>query len=203
MWLLAVCVFLPESFIADRLTAIVKLPCRTKHLPVFHLWTGPGAVSWVQNSLRAERSTCVEVGRTVDITQTTQNRTGLYLNVFALKWCWYLNTGFTFCVTDSIASHALSTVQALPVCTLALVIILRGEQGIRCKETALGQVKWDGLIIRALTPNNLISISASGFLYPQGDLLADERTQDWINWPFFAVDMYLVTLCLSFLIWNM
>lgn len=48
-----VCVFLPQSFIADRLTAVVNLSCRAKHL-LFHLWTDPGAVSWVQNSPRAK-----------------------------------------------------------------------------------------------------------------------------------------------------
>lgn len=83
------------------------------------------------------------------------------------------NTTFTFCVTNSIASDAISAVQALPACTLAHLIILRGDQGVMCKQTGLGQHNLGGPVIRSLSPKRIISISARGVLHSQGDLLVD------------------------------
>lgn len=103
------------------------------------------------------------------MSRTTRSRTGLCLNVFALKRGW--DTAFTFCVADSIASHAVSAVQALPVCTLAHLIILR-EKGKMCKESGWGQQNLDGPVIRVLAPKRLISFSAMDFLHPWGGLLA-------------------------------
>lgn len=80
---------------------------------------------------------------------------------------------FTFCVADINASHAISSVQALPACTLVHFVILRGDQYMTYKESGLGQQNLDGPVIKTLAPKRLISISATGFLHPQSDLLAD------------------------------
>lgn len=77
-------------------------------------------------------------------------------------------TGSTFCVANSIASHAISAVQALPACTLAYLLVLRGDV-----ESGLGQQNLDGLVLNPLVPNRLISTSATGLPVSQGDLLAD------------------------------
>lgn len=80
---------------------------------------------------------------------------------------------FTFCVADINISHAISSVQVLPACTLVHIVILRGDQCMTYKESGLWQQNLDGLVIKMLAPRRLISISATGFLHPQGDLLAD------------------------------
>lgn len=120
----------------------------------------------MQNSPRAERSTCGGVGRTVDVT--------IYLmqNWFVFE-CVCSEMGprpacieFTFCATDTFANYAVSALQALPACTLVHLIILKRDQGIACKESGAGQQNLNGLVIRVLAPKRLISISSTVFLRP-------------------------------------
>lgn len=81
--------------------------------------------------------------------------------------------GFTFCATDTFASYAVSALQALPACTLVHLIILKRDQSITHKGSGTGQQNLNGLVIRVLAPKRLISISATVFLRPWSDLLAD------------------------------
>lgn len=106
------------SFIADRLTAIVNLPCRPKHLPFLYLWTGPGADSWVQNSPRAERHRCEDVGRTVDVTDYSKQNWFVFEYICSELGLWPEYTALTFCVANSVASHAVFSCPG-PACMYA------------------------------------------------------------------------------------
>lgn len=126
------CMSLPQSFIADNFTAIVNPPCRAKQLPFFHLYTGPGADIWVQNSPRAERSRWGwgdgrGVGRTVDVTIYLKQNSFVFECICSEIELRPECIGFTFCATDTIANYAVSALQALPACTLVHLIILKRD----------------------------------------------------------------------------
>lgn len=67
----------------------------------------------------------------------------------------------------------LCQLQALPACTLVHLIILKRHLGITFKESGAGQQNLNGLVVKVLAPKRLISISATVFLRPWSDLLAD------------------------------
>lgn len=121
----------------------------------------------MQYSLKSERGRCGKVGRTVDVTDYLEDNGFVFEMRLGPEYMI-----FTFCVADINVSHAISSVQVVPTCTLVHIIILRGDQYMTYKESGLWQQNLDGLVIKMLAPKRLISIS-TGFLHPQGDLLAD------------------------------
>lgn len=84
---------------------------------------------------------------TVEVTDYSKQNWFVFECVYSEMGLGPENTTFTFCVTNSIASDAVSAVQALPACTLAHLIILRGDQGVMCKQTGLGQHNLGGPVI--------------------------------------------------------
>lgn len=127
----------------------------------------------MQNSPRAERSRCGGVGRTLDVRIYLKQNSFVFERVCCEMGLRPEYTGFTFCATDTFASYAVSALQALPACTLVHLIILKRDQGITHERSGAGQQNLNGLVIRVLAPKRLISISATVFLRPWSDLLAD------------------------------